>query len=221
MTIVNEKSSANNPQQVLTPPAPPKTKKITITLGSFDTLSGLAAKYHTDINSIMAANGIKDANKIREGQTIIIDAIPEDVYVQYQKAVDEYETLLYEQKRAEEIAQRTAKSEAFMEQAMENGWGEDYTFSIDKNNGYTRVTLKDGKNLGEIKRDFNLPAGSLSETNSLESKYNIGTARTHDDRIIENWDVVEAAKGDSFLIDPNVAKTKRTWTQFFKDIWPF
>ena len=49
-----------------------KPHYITYVVKSGDTLSGIAAKYHTTVDKLVSANGIKDKNKIYAGQSLKI-----------------------------------------------------------------------------------------------------------------------------------------------------
>lgn len=201
-------------------PKEPKRKEITVTAGSGTSLFALALKYDTTVDAICKLNNIKDPDKIREGQKIRIMA-----YDPKEKAEwDKYQDMIAEEKRkaekAKEIEQRKALAEAKIQEAKKNGRDDDYSFSVD-NEGYVVVTLKTNKKLHEIRSEMGQKPGTLDAMNNFDARY--GQIPTVSDgvRDIETWDNLEAKKGESFRLSTSEMHTSRTWTQFFKDIWPF
>ncbi|MEI8307663.1 MAG: LysM peptidoglycan-binding domain-containing protein [Chloroflexales bacterium] len=54
-------------------PSPTQAALYTVQVG--DTLSGLAERFNTTVESLTAANGITDANSLQPGQTLIIPSL--------------------------------------------------------------------------------------------------------------------------------------------------
>lgn len=95
--------------------------------------------------------------------------------------------------------------------AVDYGYGDLYDFTLD-DRGYIIVTLEKDRDIADIKRDFKLPDGSLSETNDFGSNPD----RYHMKRVYSNKEcdyVLDADngkvdKGDKLVIkgsdfDPN------------------
>ena len=128
----------------------------------------------------------------------------------------------WEQEEKERLEQKIETSKAQVEKAKEYGYGEDYLFEVDKD-GNVLVTLKKEKELGEVRRDFRLPAGSLSSTNNIKGKYKPATI-TDIDRYIryKDYDQAEVPVGDSLLIDGqhfSPDENRTAWDRFWGNIF--
>lgn len=201
-------------------PKEPKRKEITVTLQSGTSLLSIASKYDTTVGAICKLNGISNPDRVSEGQKIRVMA-----YDPKEKAEwDAYQDKLEEQQRAEqkakEIKQRKAMAEAKIAEAKKNGRDDDYSFSVDKE-GYVIITLKTNKKLHEIRSEMGQNPGTLDDMNNFEARYGKIPVVSTDVRDIETWDNYEAKKGESFRLNTYEMSTSRTWTQFFKDLWPF
>jgi len=113
-------------------------------------------------------------------------------------------------------------SRASIAKAIDYGYAEDYDFKIAEN-GDVILTLKTNKSLGEIRTDFQIPGGSLSQSNDIKGKYkpkhiyNIDTYHGYND-----YDAAKAKKGDVIVVqrldfNPNENRTAwdRFWANFF------
>lgn len=206
---------------VLKEPPKPTPKQIVVTVGYGSSLQYLAGVHNTTVADIMKLNPeIKSADKIREGQQIKINSIDKKTMEIYEKKLAAYENQQYEIRKAKDIQQRTELANKKIQQAKKDGWEVDYKFSVNKD-GYVIVSPKERKKLHEIRSELGLPSGHLDAMNNLESKY--GEIPTVNDgtRDIETWDNQKTNDGDSFLVDPSCLRTKRTWTQAFKDFFSF
>lgn len=200
----------------------PKPKRITITVKDGESLGFIAERYHTTVSDIVKLNGLEDPDKLKPGQKLQIDAIDGkqlEAYENYQNALWEQE---WEQEQKDKLNQKIETSKAEVEKAKEYGYGEDYSFKVDEN-GNVLVTLKKEKELGEVRRDFRLPAGTLSSTNDIKGKYEPETIIDFDNLSRYNdYDQAEVPAGDSLLIDgqhfrPDENRTAwdRFWGNFF------
>ena len=216
--VVNQNAQTKK-EPVLREPKKPTPKEITVTMGTFDTLSELAEKHHTTVKDIQKLNNIKDPNKLKEGQKIRIMAISDKEYKEYQTKLNEYNAKQAEIKRKQDVQRKKAKAQGLIEKAKKDGRGEDYNYAINPKTGNIVVTLKNDRNMGRIKEDFHLPAGSISSTNNMEEKFGkIPTYHT-DSRSFETWDAVKVKKGTSLEINTDHFQTERTWKQAWKDFW--
>lgn len=162
-----------------------------------DTLSQIAEKYGTTIGNLLAANPGLSKDNLRAGTVIKISS--------------------------EKI--NAAKEK--INQAIDLGYGEEYTFSIEPN-GDIRITLLDDMELGDIRADFKIPGGSLTNSNpGLKTKYEPEYVIHLDKNNYNDWDGAEANQGDQFIItnahfNPN--KNTNMWSrgwQNFRDKWGF
>ena len=201
-------------------PVPPKGTPTQVVIRDGDSLGALAVKYNTSVNSIMAANGLKDPNKIKPGQVLTINVVSAAELKRYNDLLAVYENQVREAEHKKEVQQRTAKAEAKIEKAKNDGYARDYSFSINSE-GHIVIKLKDSKQLEDIRDDFGLPKGRLRETNpSIEQRYKIGKGvRSSDGEYYDTWDSVEAKKGDTFVIDTNDFKTSKTLRQTLSDVY--
>ena len=200
-------------------PKKPTPKEITVTITSGDNLGYLAEKYHTSVKEIQKLNNIKDPSKLKEGQKIKIMAISEQDYKAYQEKLTKYYQQKYEIEQKKEVQRKKEKANALIEQAKKDGRDEDYAYAINYKTGNIVVTLKNNRNMGRIKEDFNLPPGSISSTNNMEKKF--GKIPTYDNgsRSFETWDAIEVKKGTTLEINTDHFKTERTWKKAWKDFW--
>ena len=198
-------------------PTLPQGTPTQVTIKDGDSLGALAQKYNTSVNSIMQANGIKDPDKIKPGQVITVNVVSAAELKHYNDLKAAYEQKMQAIKEQQEIKVRTEKAAKLIEKAKKDGYGKDYSFSINEK-GHIVITLKNTKELEDIREDFNLPKGRLRETNpSIEQRYKKGPGIRHDGTEYETYDGAIADKGDTFVIDTNDFKTERTWAQAWQD----
>jgi len=217
----NQPAKATQAKKDVMPKEPkkPTPKEITVTITSGDNLGYFAEKYHTTIKDIQKLNNIKDPNKLKEGQKIRIMAVSEQDYKNYQTKLREYYNKKSAIEEKQKVTRKTKQARVLIEKAKKDGRGEDYSYAINTKTGNIVVTLKNNRNMGRIKEDFHLPAGSISSTNNMEEKFGkIPTYHT-DSRSFETWDAVEVKKGTKLEIDTDHFSTERTWKQAWKDFW--
>ena len=208
-------------QQSIKPVPKPKPQRITITVGEGQSLGYLAAKYNTTVSDIIKLNGLKNPDNLKLGQKLQINAIDSKQL----KAYEEYKAELFEQKwqqeKKEKLQQKIETSKSQVQKAKEYGYDEDSSFKVDKN-GNAIVTLKTEKELGEVRRDFQIPAGSLSNTNDIKGKYKPKKIFDLDNCVrYNNYDKAEVPAGDSLLIEgahfrPDEDRT--SWDRFWGNI---
>lgn len=207
-----------NEQKQLEEPQKPEQQIKTYTVKERDLLGNIANAHQTTVAEIVKLNPGLNPDKIKPGQQIKIACYDSKEYAEYMKKLDAYETQQREIRAMKAIQDRTNLAHKQIEKANKNGWGTDYSFTVDQN-GYVVVTLKEPKKLHEIRKELGLPSGHLDDMNSLESKF--GKIPTVNDgkRDIETWDNVKAKEGQTLLIDPSCLRTERTWTQAWNDFW--
>lgn len=162
-----------------------------------DTLSQIAERYGTTIGNLLAANPGLSAQNLRAGTVIKVSS--------------------------EKI--NAAKDK--INQAIDLGYGEEYTFSIEPN-GDIRVTLLDDMELGDVKADFQIPDKSLTNSNpNLKRKYEPQYVFHLDGCNYNDWDQAEAKQGDQLIIsnahfkpNKNTNAVSRGW-QNFRNYWGF
>ena len=198
-------------------PVPPKGTPTKITVQEGESLGVLAQRYNTSVNSIMKANGLKNDN-IRSGQTLMVYVVSDEEMKYYNDLKKEYEQQQLEEQHKIEVEKRTAQAEALIQKAINDGYSKFYSFSIN-GEGYIVATLKYDKQLGDISKDFNLNKGTLLRNNpSIQTKYKKGTGiRRSDGLEYETWDASPAIKGDSFVIDNDECKTRKSLLQGLKE----
>ena len=206
----------------LKPPEKPAGIPIQYKIVDRDNLSCIAARYHTEVSTIMTNNKIKNPTSIREGQVITVDSISDKAWAQYQQDLAIYNEQVAEQQHANEVAQRKQESEALIEKAKKDGYSDRYSFSINEE-GHIVITLKGERLLKDIRSDFHLAPGVLLATNpSIEDKYKPQKAIRHDGIEYETYDYTPANPRDSFTIDVKDFKTappKKSWGDALIDLW--
>ena len=198
-------------------PTYPTGKVISVTINEGESLGAIAARYNTSVQSIMKANGIKDADRVQTGQVISVNCVSNEELAKYNELKAIYDNKMAEKAEKEAVTKRTKIAASKIEKANKDGYAEDYDFAIN-NKGHILITLKNEKKLGEISEDFGLEAGMLRATNpSIEQRYKPVKATRRDGTDYETYSGSRAKKGDTFVIDTNDFTTERTWSQFFKD----
>ncbi len=208
--------------QKLKPVPKPKPTRITITVRDGESLGYIAGRYNTSVSQIVKLNNLDDPDRLKPGQKLQIDAIDSKELKEYENYQYALEKQKWEQEEKESLELKIKTSNEQVEKAQEYGYGEDYSFTVDKD-GNILVKLKKEKLLGEVRRDFLLPKGSLSSTNNIKGKYKPETIIDSEKCMRYNdYDLAEVPVGDSLLIDgqhfhPDENRTAwdRFWGNFF------
>lgn len=204
-----EKSTSKAPNR----PKPEGIKNIKVEMG--DNLFYLATKYHVSMDDVLAANPKLDPDKLKEGQTLKMPYVSDKNWDSYISAKEAYEAKELAEFEANEKLMQTKKlqkrinlAKAKIEEANELKYNKDYNFNVDPKTGNIIITLKEAKELGDIRRDFKLPAGHLKEMNpEITKKYKPGKLFNLDEMVRKNdWDEAEAGKDDKFIVKPEVFK---------------
>lgn len=199
----------------------PIQRKTTFEQEGKATVGGICDKYNMTKKRFMQLNPqIKDLNKVKPNQEIKIEYVPKEKQQKYAAEKAKYDEQVYQADKKERVKIRKGKAQSLIDKAKKDGRGEDYTYRTDED-GNIIVKLKNKRSLGQIKEDFNLPDGSLRETNDLKEKFGkIGNIEFDGIRTIKNWDVVEAQPGTELVINTDDFSTERTWKQATKDNAP-
>ncbi len=199
----------NNSSKAPTRPKPEGIKNVRVEMG--DNLFDIATKYHVSINDVLAANPKLDPDKIKEGQTLKMPYVSDKSWKLYINAKEAYEAKELKEfeaseksKQAQKLKQRITLAQNKIKEANELKYNEDYNFNVDAKTGNIVITLKEAKELGDIRSDFKLPAGHLKDMNpQITKKYKPGKMFNLDQMVRKNdWDSAEANKGDKFVVKP-------------------
>ncbi len=209
-------TEANNRQETqnLKPVEKPKPKKIEITVGHGDNLGSITERYNTSLSEIMELNNLKDPNKLKEGQKLIINTYDKaelEAYTEYQNNLSQQE---YTQARIQ-------KAESAIDLAKELGYTKDYDIRR-TTNGDILLIPKAPKELGQVRSDFQIPPGSLSSTNDIKGKYEPQKNLSSSMHIVNNYDKAKVPAGDTLLIkvedfNPNPSIT--TWDRILDNFF--
>ncbi|MCI1272883.1 MAG: LysM peptidoglycan-binding domain-containing protein [Clostridiaceae bacterium] len=195
-------------------PQKPVAKEVTVTVTEGMSLLGLAGKYNTKMADIRKLNHLKGDN-LKIGQKLRIMATD----AKELKAYEEYQAQIIEQKNKQaekaNIQRKNKLAEGRIAQAKSYGLGEDYSFKKDEKTGNIIVTVKDEKTLAEIKEDFNLPDGSLRETNGNLKPGTVYTGSSGEPT--DNYDVSKIGKGGKVVINTDHFKPEKPFSQEVKD----
>ena len=198
-------------------PKEPQRKEITVTAVPGTSLFGLAMKYDVSVDDIKKLNGLTSDN-IREGQKIRIMAFDPKEKEAWDNYQDELSEQKYEAERKADIERKNKLAESRIEEAIEYGLDDKYSFSIQKETGNIIITLKEGRQLYDVKQDFNIPDGVLRAYNNDLNKYEIPKFDT-ERGMVENADNVKAKKGDTLVIDIDSFKPDKPFMQKLADVW--
>jgi LysM repeat protein len=192
---------------------------------SGETTFSIATKHHISIDELLKANPGMDKDKIYQNKAINVPYRNDKDWEKYEKDVDAYENqqlALWQQeqdaKRAEALNNKKDQATAMIQKAKELKYDESYNFTIDEKSGDIIITLKKDMELGNISKDFRLPAGHLRAKNpDITTKYTPENHFNLDRQIrVSDWDGADAKKGDTFIVDPNAFRPS---AGFLKDLF--
>lgn len=140
----------------------------------------------TPLNGVSGAEftEVQEERKTKEAKTVKTKNVPVGAESQETKT------------KQQQIAERKAQAEAFIQQAKTYGYDKDYSFSIN-NDGYVVITTKSKTTLGSIKSDFNIADGVMGQFNKLQGVYE---PKEIGDRGVKSYDLADAAKGAQIVI---------------------
>lgn len=210
-------------KQKLKPVPKPEPKMITHTVKDGESLGMLAAKYNTSVSSIVKLNNIKNPDNLKPGTKLQIGAIDSKDIKAYEDYQSELFNRRYNEKQQKELKQKVESSKAQVVNAKKYGYGEDYSFKVDTKSGDVYVTTKTEKTLGDIRRDFRIPAGSLSKTNNIKGKYKPERVFDLDSGTrFNDYDKADVPVGNSLRIrgaDFSPDENRSAWDRFWGNIF--
>ena len=192
---------------------------------SGETTFSIATKHHISIDELLKANPGMDKDKIYQNKAIKVPYRNDKDWKNYEKDVEAYENqqlALWQQeqdaKMAEALKNKKDQATAMIQKAKELKYDESYNFTVDEKSGDIIITLKKDMELGDISKDFRLPAGHLRAKNpDITTKYKPENHFNLDKQVrVSDWDGADAKKGDSFIVDPNAFKPS---AGFWKDLF--
>lgn len=223
---IGQKAQKAKPKAELVEPQRPKAEGVKdVAVESGQTLFDIATKYHVSINDVLKANPGLNPDKIREGQVLKMPFVSDKKWNAYVNAKEQFEKqeqakfdAEWAQEQAQALKQKTELAQARIQEANDLKYNEKYSFRVDAKTGDIIVTLKEDKELGDIRNDFNIPSGHLTQKNpSIKQKYEPEKFFDLDAGVRKaNWDGADAKKGDTFIIDPNAFKPSKG---FFGDLF--
>lgn len=224
--IGQKKAQSAKPKAELVEPQRPKAEGVKdVTVSSGQTLFDIATKYHVSIKDVLKANPGLNPDRIKEGQVLKMPFVSDkkwNAYIDSKDQFDKQELAKFDaelaQEKAQALKQKTELAQARIQEANDLKYNEKYSFRVDAKTGDIIITLKEDKELGDIRNDFNIPSGHLTQKNpSIKQKYEPEKFLDLDAGVRKaNWDGADAKKGDSFIIDPNAFKPSKG---FFGDLF--
>lgn len=204
----------------------PKRNMLKVKAGyeSRGSVDALAAQYKSTRAEIVKANDLKDADKIKEGQELIIPSKTGKAWDAYRAYQEKYSNAVYEAEmkaetaeRAKAVAQRITVAKGEIVKAKEKGLDKKYEFSLNKE-GDIVITLKSNMEVDDIVDDFKLNPGILRQFNSGVFGSEIKQEKRWHGLSDKSYNDSEAKKDLKLTIPPEQIGAGRTlWDKIWGD----
>lgn len=175
----------------------------TVTVATGESLGGLAVKYHTTVSELAKLNKLPVNADLKIGQNLKVKAYNEKEYANYKKAKARQEELEFRKEEAQDkkqqaaqLKQNIARDQAQIQKARQFGLDKKYGMSYDKKTGNVMVKLRDSQSLAQVRKDFGIPKGVISQNNNMNQfeSQEIGESG------IQSYDLATAKKGTTIVV---------------------